>query len=61
MPDFELIIQYISDFFFVDFLLKIDSEQKSINVNFHINAQFRGYKLEQLSIKRAFGESFSNL
>ena len=38
MPDFELIIQYISDFFFVDFLLKIDSEQKSINVNFHINA-----------------------
>ena len=37
MPDCELIIQYISDFF-VDFVLKNDSEQKSIHVNFHINA-----------------------
>ena len=37
MPDCELVIQYISDFF-VDFVLKIDSEQKSIHVNFHINA-----------------------
>ena len=37
MPDCELIIQCISDFF-VDFVLKIDSEQKSIHVNFHINA-----------------------
>ena len=37
MSDCEFIIWYFS-IFFIDFLLKTDSEQKSILVNFHINA-----------------------
>ena len=39
MPDCELTILYFS-IFLTDFLLKIDSEEKSIPVNFHINTVF---------------------
>ena len=53
MPDCELTILYFSNFL-TDFLLKIDSEQKSIPVNFHINAQFRSYKTRATLSKGPF-------